>query len=210
MQTIIQAVVLRNVGLEPIRLSLYTSLYGRLTVHDMRRKKQWQEAIVGDICYASLAAQGNRWFLYDLESVVTRVAGADMSSFFWQNHILDMYFYYVPLQQPSGDLFSLLIQILRISVAPDIVFKLFVAHFFSLLGYHVPEQLRWYRQVLGQIELHGLEQGIDPQLKMELEVTHAHSVEILDQWLMSMVVQHDHFHYLKTQNFLTQLYRIAG
>ncbi|MDQ5940681.1 MAG: hypothetical protein QG632_407 [Candidatus Dependentiae bacterium] len=210
MQAIIQAVILRNVQSEPMALSLYTPLYGRLIVQDMRRKRQWQEVVVGDICYASLSVQGTRWFLHDLESVVTYQESAGMNAFYWRSHVLDLFFHYVPLQQPSSELFSLLVHILRISSAPDIVFKLFGLHFFSLLGYHVPEDLRWYRQVLAGIEQHHAENSQDQNVAFDFGATPLHVADGVDRWLMSMVVQHDHFRYLKTQIFLNQLYSTAG
>jgi len=210
MHAIIQAVVLRSTQSEPAVLSLYTPLYGRLMAQDMRRKQQWQAAAIGDVCYASISSQGTRWILHDLESVITRGSLLDTEVFYWQSHVLDLYFHYVPLEQPSNELFSLLVQILRVSAAPSIVFKLFGAHFFSLLGYHIPEDLRWYRQVLASIENHDGGGSSTGSFVFSSDATSASVSKNLDQWLMSMVVQHDHFRYLKTQNFLQQLYSTAG
>ncbi len=211
MQIIIQAVVLRCIASDRLTVALYTERYGRITAHDASRKKQWQSMSVGDICYITLGQRGNTWFLYNYESVLTYHMQSHPQTFFWHQHILDMYFYYVPLEQPSAHLFVLLTTILKISVAADLVFKLFIIHFFCLLGYFVPESFRWYRALLAQLEsyLH----ADDATLLMTLDVESARyesQVPALDVWLVGMVSNHDHFRFLKTQQFLPQLYSMAG
>jgi len=208
MQIIIQAVVLRRIAQEPVTLSLYTERFGRITVRDISAKKQWQEAAVGDICYATLEQRGKTWFLLGLESVVTYAQSADSATFFWHHHLLDMYFYYVPLEQPSSHLFVLLTTLLQIAVGGDIVFKLFMAHFFSLLGYYVPEEVRWYRLLLAQLEAHVAVSSSSVAIN-DADCDYA-SLAQLDAWLLTTVSQHDHFQYLKTHQFLPQLYCTAG
>jgi len=210
MQIIIQAVVLRRISAEPLTLALYTERYGRITVHDVSLKKQWQEIGVGDICYVTLGQRGKKWFLYHHESAVTYSLHSDLPTFFWHHHLLDMYFYYVPLEQPSAHLFVLLLMALKISAASDCVFKILVIHFFALLGYFVPPAFRWYRLLLAELEQHTQQERYD--LVMTLMPTNQDetSLAALDAWLLSMVSQHDYFRYLKTQQFLPQLYCMAG
>ena len=208
MQIIIQAVVLRRIAQEPTTLSLYTERFGRIEVRDVSSRKQWHEVSVGDICYATLEQRGKTWFLNYLESVVTYSLNADSQTFFWHHHLLDMYFYYVPLEQPGDRLFVLLATVLQVSRGSDLVFKLFMAHFFALLGYFVPEEIMWYRSVLAQLELLAIQSS--PAATIDDIDCDYESVLQLDAWLKITVSQHDHFRYLKTPQFLPQLYCTVG
>jgi len=207
MDVVIQAVVLRKIFADESAIALYTPRYGRLKVLQKARKKQWEEVSTGDICLATIEFRQGKAFLLNLESVVTRSPVADATSFFWQSHLLEMYFYYVPLEQPNDELFALLTYVMRLSVAPDILFKACLAQFFSLLGYHVPEEVFWYRDLFGALDGYddtsAQRTALDARLVERYEVKETQN---LDHWLLSTVREHDHFRYLKTQQFLPHFY----
>ena len=200
MHIIIQAAILRTFPGDPGTLSLYTPAHGRLIVSDARRRTARSACIVGDIGHATLASSGGQWFLQQFESLVTQPKMSNSDIFFWRNHLLDIYFFYVPLCQPNEGLFALLVQTLRTENAPPLLFKLFITHFFCLQGYHVPEDVRWYRPLLAQaLETHPFVLHAEPEAELSLDV-----------WLKATVVQHNHFQYLKTHHFLPQLYSTVG
>jgi hypothetical protein len=210
MHTIIQAVVLRSLDGYGSRYSLYTSVYGRLDIHDIRRARERSPLVVGDVGYVVLMQQGKRWMLDSFESMLAWAETTNTESFYWRHHFLDMYFYYVPLEQPSEELFALLLFVLQLAIAPIILFKLCAARFFSLLGYYVPEALLWYNTVLQGVDEFMQQNSAKDVLRFEIKEEYILRSMELDSWLVSLVVQHDHFKYLKTQHFLPQLYGTAG
>jgi len=195
MHAIIQAIILRIITTHPLTVALYTPTFGRLTLRDMRRRSHLQPLIVGDTGHAEISGQASSWHFYSFESLVTQHQMTDPYLFFWRNHLLDLYFHYVPLGQPQEELFELLVQALRLHKAPPIACKLFIVHFFKLLGCHMPEGFDQYTQTLESLIF-------EPEAKTYTYLCE----EKLDQWLSSMIVQHDHFQYLKTQQFMPQLY----
>jgi hypothetical protein len=210
MHTIIQAVVLRSLDGYGLRYSVYTSEYGRLDIQDIRRGRERSPLVIGDVGYVVLVQQGKRWALDSFESMIARSEAGHTESFYWRHHFLDMYFYYVPLEQPSTELFGLLLFVLQLAVAPVLVFKLCAARFFSLLGYYVPEALLWYKGVLQGVDEFMQQNSANDVLRFEIKEEYIlRSIE-LDAWLVDVVVQHDHFKYLKTQHFLPQLYGRQG
>ena len=207
MNVVIQAVVLRKICADESAIALYTPHYGRLRTLQKVRKKQWEQVSTGDICLAAIEFRQGKVFLLNLESVVTRPIAADANSFFWQSHFLEMYFYYIPLEQPNKELFSLLTHVMRLSVAPDLLFKACLAQFFSLLGYHVPEEVFWYRDLFGALEGHSDTSASRVALDVGAAGRYeAKEMQNLDRWLLNTVREHDHFRYLKTQQFLPQFY----
>ena len=207
MQIIIQAVVLRSMDGEFSLYSFYTALYGRLQVRDMRFAKKWDTLVVGDVGHATLLKRGRQWLLSSFESVMTRSQHTEADFFYWRSHFLDMYFYYIPLEQPCADLFGLLVFVLQISSAPLVLFKLCAVRFFVLLGYAIPESLRWYTQALHPIMN---EQEAKDVLRFEIKEEYILGSKELDMWLVETVTKHDHFRYLKTHMFLPQLYCMQG
>jgi hypothetical protein len=210
MHTIIQAVVLRSMDGYRSRYSLYTATYGRVEIDDMRRSKERAPLVIGDVGEVVLVQHGKYWRIDSFESMLARSDVLDTQSFYWRQHFLDMYFYYVPLEQPSAELFALLLFVLQLAAAPVFLFKLCAARFFALLGYYVPEAFSWYGTVLehvGQSVHNGAPKDV---LRFEIKDEYISRSTELDAWLIDLVVQHDHFKYLKTQHFLPQLYDTTG
>jgi hypothetical protein len=72
----------------------------------------------------------------------------------------------------------------------------------------VPEEVRWYRLLLAQLESHVAVSSSSIAIN-DADCDYA-SLAQLDAWLLTTVSQHDHFQYLKTHRFLPQLYCTAG
>lgn len=210
MHTVLESVVLRyNCKATPL-LSLYTATHGRVIVRDMRRYEAKSPLHVGDIVSVHLDRFKKSWQLVHAQGEVTQPQNVIPETLFWRHHILDMYYCFIPLEQPSEELFSLLCLCARLDNAPPFVWKALLVRLFALLGYGVPSALFACQQLVRTIDEHAQTYNTANVLRITEQNKYSSDEKELDTWLVSMVQQHEHYYLLKTHYLLKQLYTLAG
>lgn len=210
MHTVLAAVVLRCTCKATPLLSLYTATHGRITVRDARRHASRNPLHVGDTVSVHLERFGKSWQLVHAQNEMTQPKNVTPETLFWRHHILDMYYCFIPLEQPSENLFSLLALCVRLNNAPSVVWKSLLVKLFGLLGYGVPPTLHACNQLVRQIDEHAQTYNTANVLRITEKNEYVSDEKALDTWLVSMVQQHEHYFLLKTHYLLEQLYTMAG
>lgn len=209
MHTPAQAVVLRYTCKATPLISLYCPTHGRLVVYDRRRHHTKQPLAPGQLIDCAIERFGNSWQLQMAEPVMVKATSSSYESLYWQHHLLDIYYCYIPLEQPSDELFRLLTVFMRLDAAPAKVWKAAIVYLFSLLGYGVPKSLLECIKLIVLIDEHARTYNTANVLHIDWQKQYVWSEQAIDDWLVQMLEQHDHYHLLKTQYLLSQLYGTA-
>lgn len=211
MHTVINAVILRYTCKATPLLSLYTASHGRITVRDCRRNIHRSPLHVGDSIEGHIQQFGSTWQLSAAEQVIIKQQDQhDPHSLFWKHHLLDLYYCYVPLEQPSVDLFQLLSIMMRLESAPALIWKAALVHLFGQLGYGVPAELQNCLKVIIQIDEYAQTYNTANVLHIDSQKEYVWDEQAADAWLVKMMQQHAHYSLLQTHYLFGQLYGIAG
>lgn len=211
MHTVIHAVVLRYTCKATPALSLYTPTHGRITVRDCRRSPHRNPLHVGDVIEGHLQRFGSSWQLAAAEQVITKHhEAASSDALFWKHHFLDVYYCYIPLEQPSDDLFQLLSLLMRLESAPPKIWKAALVHLFAQLGYGVPPELRNCIGMIAQIDEYAQTYNTANVLHINWQKEYVWDEQMLNTWLVRMIQQHAHYSMLRTHYLFGQLYGTVG
>lgn len=204
MEISLSGVVLREQCRATPSFSVFTEELGRLVVRD-RSLRHGVRLQPGHGVHMVLLKQGGQWTLRDRQLLFVP-DGDDSGTLFWHHHLLELYFYFVPLEQPQQFLFAHLCQILRAKQAPDAFWQLAVARFLAHLGYGVPTPLAGdialFNQALSPLT------AIDGHLLREVPAVEAYQYHAPDreQWITKALRSHPYAGLLKTTNFFARLY----
>ena len=179
-------------------------------MRDGRRHGARDPLHVGQIIDGYLDQFGSSWQLQGAEHLMTQAPEASPESLYWQHHLLDIYYCYVPLEQPSGALFQLLSLCMRLGQAPPIVWKAAVVYLFSLLGYGVPKTLEECGKLLFRIDEHARTYNTANVLHIDWQKEYACDEQTMNRWLIEVLQQHAHYSLLKTHYLFGQLYGTVG
>ena len=199
-----RAVVLREQCPATPTISLFTQHHGRISAKD-RRTNRGVRLQQGQGTRLVLLREKGRWFIKDAELLLQPV-GTNHETLFWLHHLLELYYYFLPLEQANGELFMHLCMLLRIEVAPLSFWQIAVVRFLGFLGYGVPGELR------DDVLL--FDQQVEPSARnlaanvLHLDEQKEYHCEplIREKWITHMVRSHPHASLLKTTDFFTHLY----
>ena len=185
-------------------IAVFTQNYGRLSVRDRRtnRRIRLQQ---GQGVRLVLQHEKGHWFIKEAEFLLLPV-GHDHATLFWLHHFFELYYYFLPLEQASNELFVHLCTLVRVESAPLSFWQVGVARFFQFLGYGLPQELA--------IDVASFDKQVEPAARnLAANVLHLNEQKEYhcepvkrEQWIARAVRSHPHASLLKTTTFFTQLY----
>jgi len=185
----VTGIVLRRRWFVDDKISLFTDGYGRLQ---------------------GLSCNINRsvscWELSDPSIVWTPCSGVH-TTFYWQQHFLELYYYFLPLEQPSEELFSLLSVLIHVAKAPALFWRGGVGCFFQMLGYQLSTELESLVTSFTKVcnyYWHKVQENNDNVLQIPMENDCYYDVFDLDSSIMSLLKRHPYYHMLKTIPFIPE------
>lgn len=193
-----QGIVLRTYIPQKHKLAVFDSELGRIECIPQNLKNSYRLSH-GVLIEYSLQQLQISYKLFDA-NILNLPKQWSKNSFYFFHHILELCYYFLPIESEAKDIFQL-IKILYTDsdiVQSDISKKIFLCHFFIKLGIY-PENMLAY-----DASFHRLISG---PLDSKIEVKDEKNIHFyLQRWLLECINSHPYAHRLKTINYLKNLY----
>lgn len=180
-------------------VQLYTASEGRIIVSDWRRGRRAKSLgtyPAGTLIHGTLSRAHGSFGIVDISDAEFASENRAISDFYWIQHLLELYYYFVPLGQPCEELYALLAGALSASrsLTPCEQRSVFIM-FYLALGEAIPDPV-----------ITAATRCMSDDILKNICSGDYHYEDSVDTWLVWFVSAHPYGKLLNTEQFFPQIY----
>ena len=184
------------------KISLLTRSKGKIILL-FKKDKVCQALWPGMLISCEPIEYGNYYFVNSVE-VISEVSSQQQYDIYWVHHLLELFYYFIPLADPSDRLFDQFERYLTIlnhqaiQASIQLILKqLCIVHFLCSMGsYAMPQGLRYALALLSSPDV------CLNDVEKEIINFCSYDVNRINRWIMSCLRKHPSFRSFKTVSFM--------
>lgn len=186
------------------KVALLTRSTGRINAA-LKQQEECMRLWPGMIITCSLCLEGGHWVASQV-TIHSTPEGFDHECIAWLHHILELCYYFLPLESPCPDVFLFLKKCHRIILQSSlcrgntkvVLKKMCSIKFLSLIGFYAQEEICGYLTLFQELSEPFVDFTSQQKVEFLEHKLHVLKVEVMDEWIVGCLKSHPMFKTFKT------------